>query len=203
MCACFLHQKKPDTPDLNHFTGDEWELPKEEFTLVEELGTGYFADVYQGCWKGHIKVAIKIIKSGNSSCLLNLRGLTRERYNNSCGQNHWAITLTTFSGSFPKSKIVSAFSLLFHCKLNIMGFSTQNKRLLLGALENCDGKVSVLTFPCQSNEKELKDESFKKIISCSHNCRPLILYIFEPSIWDISIVFLHFAGYQQEFHECC
>ncbi|AWP10011.1 putative protein-tyrosine kinase 6 [Scophthalmus maximus] len=68
-------RKKPDTPDLNHFTGDEWELPKEEFTLEEELGTGYFADVYQGCWKGHIKVAIKIIKSDSE---LNHREFQRE-----------------------------------------------------------------------------------------------------------------------------
>ncbi|XP_032356290.1 protein-tyrosine kinase 6b [Etheostoma spectabile] len=56
-------RKKPSTQDLNHFTVDEWELPKEEFTLEEELGSGYFADVYRGCWKNHINVAIKIIKS--------------------------------------------------------------------------------------------------------------------------------------------
>lgn len=61
---CFLHQKKPETQDLNHFTVDEWELPKEEFTLEEELGSGFFADVYRGRWKNHISVAIKILKSG-------------------------------------------------------------------------------------------------------------------------------------------
>lgn len=70
VCMCFLHQKKPNTPDLNHFTVDEWELPKEEFSLEEELGSGYFATVYQGHWKNHIKVAIKIIKSGIWSSLL-------------------------------------------------------------------------------------------------------------------------------------
>ncbi|XP_038577649.1 protein-tyrosine kinase 6b isoform X3 [Micropterus salmoides] len=56
-------RKKPNTPDLNHFTVDEWELPKEEFTLEEQLGSGYFAEVYRGHWKNHIKVAIKILKS--------------------------------------------------------------------------------------------------------------------------------------------
>ncbi|XP_069383747.1 protein-tyrosine kinase 6-like isoform X2 [Paralichthys olivaceus] len=68
-------RKKPDTPDLNHFTVDEWELPKEDFTLEEELGTGFFADVYRGRWKNHINVAIKIIKSDSE---LNHREFQRE-----------------------------------------------------------------------------------------------------------------------------
>jgi len=42
---------------------DDWELPKEEFTLEEELGKGYFADVYHGKWKGMVNVAIKILKN--------------------------------------------------------------------------------------------------------------------------------------------
>ncbi|XP_040917266.1 protein-tyrosine kinase 6b [Toxotes jaculatrix] len=66
---------KPNTPDLNHFTVDEWELPKEEFTLEEELGSGYFADVYRGRWKNHINVAIKIIKSDSE---MNHREFQRE-----------------------------------------------------------------------------------------------------------------------------
>ncbi|KAM8864466.1 protein-tyrosine kinase 6-like [Spinachia spinachia] len=56
-------RKKPNTTDLSHFTVDEWELPKEEFTLEEQLGSGYFAEVYRGRWKNHINVAIKIIKN--------------------------------------------------------------------------------------------------------------------------------------------
>lgn len=56
-------RKKPEPTDLNHLIKDEWELPKEEFSLEEELGSGFFADVYRGCWKNHINVAIKIIKS--------------------------------------------------------------------------------------------------------------------------------------------
>lgn len=49
---------------------DEWELPKEEFDLEEELGSGCFAHVYRGRWKNLIKVAIKILKSGISPSLL-------------------------------------------------------------------------------------------------------------------------------------
>ncbi|XP_074498783.1 protein-tyrosine kinase 6b [Sebastes fasciatus] len=68
-------RKKPNTPDLSHFTVDEWELPKEEFTLEEELGSGYFASVYRGRWKNYINVAIKIIKSDSE---LNHREFHRE-----------------------------------------------------------------------------------------------------------------------------
>lgn len=42
---------------------DEWELPKEDFSLEDQLGSGYFADVYRGTWKNRIKVAIKILKN--------------------------------------------------------------------------------------------------------------------------------------------
>ncbi|XP_047425905.1 protein-tyrosine kinase 6b [Mugil cephalus] len=66
-------RKKPNTLDLNHL--GEWELPKEEFTLEEELGSGYFADVYRGRWKNHINVAIKILKSDSE---VNHREFNRE-----------------------------------------------------------------------------------------------------------------------------
>ncbi|XP_041655762.1 protein-tyrosine kinase 6b [Cheilinus undulatus] len=68
-------RKKPQTQDLNHFTVDDWELPKEEFTLEEELGSGYFSDVYRGRWKNVIQVAIKILKSDSE---LNHREFQRE-----------------------------------------------------------------------------------------------------------------------------
>ncbi|KAM7405329.1 hypothetical protein PAMP_012599 [Pampus punctatissimus] len=54
-------RKRPKT-DPN-FTEDDWELPKDEFTLQEELGSGYFSVVHRGLWKKNINVAIKIIKS--------------------------------------------------------------------------------------------------------------------------------------------
>lgn len=59
---CVAPQREP-LSELQ-FPDDEWELPKEEFTLEEKLGSGYFADVYRGCWKSCIRVAIKIIKNG-------------------------------------------------------------------------------------------------------------------------------------------
>uniref|UniRef100_A0A667YRR0 Tyrosine-protein kinase n=1 Tax=Myripristis murdjan TaxID=586833 RepID=A0A667YRR0_9TELE len=54
---------RPQLLDLSHSTVDEWELPKEEFTLEERLGSGHFAEVYRGRWKNQISVAIKIIKT--------------------------------------------------------------------------------------------------------------------------------------------
>ncbi|XP_077079654.1 protein-tyrosine kinase 6 isoform X1 [Siphateles boraxobius] len=57
---------EPKQQDLSHQTVDDWELPKEEFTLEEELGKGYFADVYRGKWKGMVNVAIKILKRNES-----------------------------------------------------------------------------------------------------------------------------------------
>ncbi|TRZ02577.1 hypothetical protein DNTS_018280 [Danionella cerebrum] len=63
---CIRQEPKPQ--DLSHKTVDDWELPKEEFTLEEELGKGFFADVYRGKWKGMVNVAIKILKN-NGMCL--------------------------------------------------------------------------------------------------------------------------------------
>lgn len=48
---------------------DEWELPKEEFQLENQLGSGHFADVYSGKWKNHSKVAIKILKNNDALVL--------------------------------------------------------------------------------------------------------------------------------------
>ncbi|XP_073327162.1 protein-tyrosine kinase 6b [Pagrus major] len=68
-------RKKPVTPIVDPCPKDEWELPKEEFTLEEELGSGYFADVYSGRWKNLIRVAIKMLKSDSE---LNHREFQRE-----------------------------------------------------------------------------------------------------------------------------
>lgn len=40
-----------------------WELPKDDFTLEEKLGSGHFADVYRGKWKNQTYVAIKVLKN--------------------------------------------------------------------------------------------------------------------------------------------
>lgn len=57
-------QMKPNIPISHPFIRDEWELPKEEFSVGEELGSGYFATVHRGRWKSLINVAVKILKSG-------------------------------------------------------------------------------------------------------------------------------------------
>ncbi|KAG5838594.1 hypothetical protein ANANG_G00225270 [Anguilla anguilla] len=59
-------KKEPKPQDLSHSTVDAWELPKEEFTLGELLGSGYFADVHRGKWKNQINVAIKILKNNEA-----------------------------------------------------------------------------------------------------------------------------------------
>ncbi|XP_030217550.1 protein-tyrosine kinase 6b [Gadus morhua] len=68
-------RREPHTADLSKATVDEWELPKDEFTLEEQLGSGFFAEVYRGRWKNRITVAIKIIKSDSE---LNHKEFQRE-----------------------------------------------------------------------------------------------------------------------------
>ncbi|KAL6119562.1 ptk6 [Pungitius sinensis] len=92
-------RKKPNTTDLCHFTVDEWELPKEEFTLEEQLGSGYFAEVYRGRWKNHINVAIKIIKNESE---LNHQEFQREVHILKCLRHPHLISLfATCTASAP------------------------------------------------------------------------------------------------------
>ncbi|KAM5136025.1 protein-tyrosine kinase 6 isoform 1-T2 [Mantella aurantiaca] len=55
---------EPMATDLDPLPLDEWERPKDEFILGERLGSGNFAQVHEGYWKGRVKmrVAIKTIK---------------------------------------------------------------------------------------------------------------------------------------------
>ncbi|XP_073679459.1 protein-tyrosine kinase 6b [Garra rufa] len=59
-------RKRPTLGDLSHSTVDEWELPKEQFTLDKQLGSGHFAQVFSGMWKNQTKVAIKILKNNDA-----------------------------------------------------------------------------------------------------------------------------------------
>ncbi|KAG8447189.1 hypothetical protein GDO86_014596 [Hymenochirus boettgeri] len=52
---------EPLVSHLNPVPLDEWERPRGEFTLVKKLGGGNFGQVYEGLWKGKMKVAIKTI----------------------------------------------------------------------------------------------------------------------------------------------
>ncbi|XP_074867442.1 protein-tyrosine kinase 6 [Carettochelys insculpta] len=52
---CWKQEQEP----LPHW--DNWERPREEFTLGKKLGAGYFGEVYEGYWKNKVKVAIKTI----------------------------------------------------------------------------------------------------------------------------------------------
>lgn len=65
-------QMKPSPPDPSPL--DDWEVPKDEFSVGEELGSGYFATVHRGRWKNLINVAIKKLKSGANK-LVNSTGV--------------------------------------------------------------------------------------------------------------------------------
>ncbi|XP_030627969.1 cytoplasmic tyrosine-protein kinase BMX-like [Chanos chanos] len=45
----------------------EWELCRDEITLLQELGSGQFGVVQLAVWKGKYKVAIKMVKEGSMS----------------------------------------------------------------------------------------------------------------------------------------
>ncbi|XP_075427624.1 protein-tyrosine kinase 6 isoform X1 [Ascaphus truei] len=59
---CIKH--KPTICDLRPLHLDEWERPREEFTLVKKLGEGNFGEVYEGFWTGRfrVQVAVKTIQ---------------------------------------------------------------------------------------------------------------------------------------------
>ncbi|XP_070103625.1 protein-tyrosine kinase 6 isoform X2 [Equus caballus] len=52
---CWKHEPEP-LPQC-----DDWERPREEFTLCRRLGSGYFGEVFEGLWKDQVRVAIKVI----------------------------------------------------------------------------------------------------------------------------------------------
>lgn len=57
--AC-VPQNEPET--LPHCA--DWESPREEFTLLRKLGSGYFGEVFEGLWRDQVRVAIKVIARG-------------------------------------------------------------------------------------------------------------------------------------------
>ncbi|XP_046924146.1 protein-tyrosine kinase 6 isoform X3 [Lynx rufus] len=56
---CWKHEPQP----LPHC--DDWEMPREEFTLCRKLGSGCFGEVFEGLWKDQVRVAIKVIARGS------------------------------------------------------------------------------------------------------------------------------------------
>ncbi|XP_022453333.1 LOW QUALITY PROTEIN: protein-tyrosine kinase 6 [Delphinapterus leucas] len=52
-------RRKHELEPLPHC--DDWERPREEFTLCRKLGSGYFGEVFKGLWKDKVRVAIKVI----------------------------------------------------------------------------------------------------------------------------------------------
>ncbi|KAI6218060.1 Tyrosine-protein kinase [Aphelenchoides besseyi] len=57
----------PIRPDLSYDTQKNWEIPREEFQLMEKLGDGNFGEVWYGKFAGSVEVAIKTMKPGAMS----------------------------------------------------------------------------------------------------------------------------------------
>lgn len=60
LCPCLSLQHEREPLPLCA----DWERPREEFTLCRKLGAGYFGEVFEGLWKGQVRVAIKVIARG-------------------------------------------------------------------------------------------------------------------------------------------
>ena len=54
----------PHLNDLSLETADQWEIPKNEINLIEQLGSGQFGEVWLALWRGKTKVAVKTLKPG-------------------------------------------------------------------------------------------------------------------------------------------
>lgn len=52
----------PATEGLCH--KDEWEIPRNQITLLREIGSGQFGCVYEGTWNNAHQVAVKQLKKG-------------------------------------------------------------------------------------------------------------------------------------------
>jgi serine/threonine protein kinase len=52
----------PATEGLSY--RDDWEIPREDLTLLREIGSGQFGCVFEGKWNGTHQVAVKQLKNG-------------------------------------------------------------------------------------------------------------------------------------------
>lgn len=87
---------------------EDWETPREEFTLCRKLGSGYFGEVFEGLWKDRVQVAIKVIARGEWGLG---QGPNRDSWPRSWGGGPVCYTLaqcapraastTAFRGHFP------------------------------------------------------------------------------------------------------
>ncbi|XP_051887382.1 tyrosine-protein kinase Srms-like [Pristis pectinata] len=55
------------------YKADEWERPREEFSLLRKLGEGHFGEVWEGVWKKNQRVAIKMLKKDDMNADLFLQ----------------------------------------------------------------------------------------------------------------------------------
>ena len=57
-----ISSHKPPTGGLSKQTNKKWDINRSQLRLVNELGVGSFAHVYNGLWNGKVAVAIKELK---------------------------------------------------------------------------------------------------------------------------------------------
>ena len=57
-----ISSHKPPTGGLSKQTNKKWDIDRSQLRLVNELGVGSFAQVYNGLWNGKFAVAIKELK---------------------------------------------------------------------------------------------------------------------------------------------
>lgn len=61
-CPVQTMEGAPVTEGLSY--RDEWEIPREDLTLIREIGSGQFGCVYEGKWGKAHQVAVKQLKKG-------------------------------------------------------------------------------------------------------------------------------------------
>lgn len=61
ICPC-VHSEKPQTAGLSRQANEEWEIDRNEITIVKKLGAGDFAEVWEGLWNHTTAVAVKMLK---------------------------------------------------------------------------------------------------------------------------------------------
>ncbi|KAI1305833.1 Tyrosine-protein kinase Src42A [Halotydeus destructor] len=64
--AC-IQKTAPITNDLAYSVRDQWEIDRRTLTMTRKLGSGHFADVFQGLWNHTTPVAVKMLKNTNMS----------------------------------------------------------------------------------------------------------------------------------------
>ncbi|PAA65476.1 hypothetical protein BOX15_Mlig033327g1 [Macrostomum lignano] len=70
LCCCLTRpcpKPLPILADLSFQTRDQWEIPREQLCLLEQLGSGQFGEVWRALFNDRKEVAVKMLKTGSMS----------------------------------------------------------------------------------------------------------------------------------------